>query len=189
MGIDTFRIARKSDADAIAELVNAAYRPEAGTEGWTHEAHLVAGKRTQIGHITQLLARPDSVILVGLKDLQIVTCAHVEKEAASCRIGMLAVNPQRQGLGLGKQMLAHAEKYAHSVFNSEKFILQVLSARSELIAYYQRRGYLPTGEVHVYPHTHEAGTPIVADLHIEILEKLLPASSLASASPCAALSR
>lgn len=171
MSIDTFRIARKSDADAIADLVNGAYRPEIDAAGWTHETHLVAGKRTHMGHIAQLLARPDSVILVGLKNLELVACVHIEKNKTGTHIGMLAVKPLRQGLGLGKQMLAHAEKYAHACFNSEKFILQVISARSELIAFYRRRGYQPTGEIRAFPHSADVGKPISDELSVEILEK------------------
>jgi GNAT superfamily N-acetyltransferase len=171
MAIDTFRIARKSDADAIAQLVNNAYRPEPNATGWTHEAHLVSGSRTHAGHITKLLGRPDSVILVGLKKSELVACAHIEKAQSHSRIGMLAVCPLRQGLGLGKQMLTHAEKYAHACFNSEKFILQVISARSELIAFYLRRGYQKTGEILAFPHSADVGTPITPDIHLEILEK------------------
>lgn len=171
MGIDTFRIARKSDAEAIAQLVNGAYRPAPDACGWTHEAHLVAGKRTHAGYITQLLTRPDSVILVGLKKSELVACAHIEKEHSLSHIGMLAVNPVRQGTGLGKQMLSQAEKYAHACFSSDKFILQVISARSELIEFYLRRGYQKTGEIRPFPHSADAGTPIPPDLNVEILEK------------------
>lgn len=171
MVIDTFRIARKSDADVLANLVNGAYRPQTGEAGWTHEAHLVTGKRTHIGHITQLLNRPDAVILVGLANSEIVACALVEKTGSSSHIGMLAVHPKRQGLGLGKQMLAHAEKYAHTFFGAETYVLQVISARPELIAFYQRQGYAPTGETRAFPHSADVGEPIAPDLGILIMQK------------------
>lgn len=169
--MDTFRTANKSDVEAIAQLVNKAYRPETGTAGWTHESDLVSGNRTSVGQIAEVISKPDSVILVGLKDSEIVACVHVEKDGSYSHIGMLAVNPKLQGAGAGKQMLAHAESYANESFGSEKFIMAVVSSRSELIAFYLRRGYQKTGAVHDYPLSTGVGTPKFSDLKIEVLEK------------------
>ena len=169
--MDTFRTANKFDAEAIAQLVNKAYRPETGTAGWTHESDLVSGNRTSVGQVDEVLSKPDSVILIGLKDSEIVACVHVEKNGSCSHIGMLAVNPKRQGAGAGKQMLAHAEKYANENFGSEKFIMVVVSSRSELIAFYLRRGYRKTGTVKDYPLSADVGTPKFSNLKTEILEK------------------
>lgn len=84
---------------------------------------------------------------------------------------MLAVNPRLQGINLGKHMLAQAEALARTRFGSKKFILVVVSARSELIAFYLRRGYQRTGGLMDYPLSAAVGTPRVADLKIERLEK------------------
>ncbi len=172
MSIDSFRTANNTDAEAIAEVVNRAYRPESGAAGWTHESDLVAGNRTSAAQIVETILRRDSVILVGLNNEKIVACAHVEKDGNSSHIGMLAVNPILQGVGAGKQMLAHAEKYASVVFGSKKFVMVVVSARAELISFYLRRGYQNTGSVMDYPLSAETGTPKTPDLTIEVLEKL-----------------
>ncbi|MHB9103371.1 MAG: GNAT family N-acetyltransferase [Sulfuricella sp.] len=171
MSIDTFRTASKSDAEAIAQLVNKAYRPETGSAGWTHESDLVSGNRTSAGQVSEIMSKPDSVILVGLKDSEIVACVHVEKDGSNSHIGMLAVNPKLQGAGAGKQMLAHAERYVNESFGSEKFIMAVVSSRSELIAFYLRRGYQKTGTVQDYPLSAGIGTPKFSDLKTEALEK------------------
>jgi ribosomal protein S18 acetylase RimI-like enzyme len=171
MSIDTFRTASKSDAEAIAQLVNMAYRPEAGTAGWTHESNLVYGSRTNVVQVSEILSKPDSVILVGLKGSEIVACVHVEKDGSYSHIGMLAVNPKLQGAGVGKQLLAHAERYANENFGSEKFIIIVVSSRSELIAFYLRRGYQKTGTVQDYPLSAGVGTPKFPNLKTEVLEK------------------
>jgi len=171
MSIDTFRAASKSDAEAIAQLVNKAYRPETGPAGWTHESNLVSGNRTSAGQVAEVMSKPDSVILVGLKGSDIVACVHVEKDGRNSHIGMLAVNPKLQGAGAGKQMLAHAERYANESFGSEKFIMAVVSSRSELIAFYLRRGYQKTGAVQDYPLSAGVGTPKFSDLKTEALEK------------------
>ena len=171
MSMDTFRTANKSEAEEIARLVNQAYRPETGTAGWTHESDLVSGNRTNVGQVEEVISKPDSVILVGLKGTEIVACVHVEKDGNYGHIGMLAVNPKLQGAGAGKQMLAHAEKYANERFGSEKFIIVVVSSRSELIAFYLRRGYQKTGTVQDYPLSAGVGTPKLSNLKTEVFEK------------------
>lgn len=167
----TIRPATLCDANAISHLVNQAYRPEPGACGWTHESDLVAGQRTSAEQVAQTLNRPDSVILLGSNNADIVACVHVEKDGRSSHIGMLAVHPALQGTGAGKRMLAQAEHHARTHFSAEKFIMLVLSSRLELVAFYLRRGYQKTGMVMDYPLTAGVGTPRQADLTIEVLEK------------------
>lgn len=171
MNLGEFRIANKSDSAAIAELVNAAYRPIHDTAGWTHESDLVAGERTTPAQVAETIKRPNSVILVRCENSAIVACVHIEKEGNNCHIGMLAVNSTLQAAGIGKQMLALAENYATETFGAERFILVVVSARSELIAFYLRRGYQKTGSVMDYPLSAGAGIPKNPALKIEVLEK------------------
>lgn len=171
MRIDTFRTASESDAEAISQLVNKAYRPESGASGWTHESNLVSGSRTSLAQVVEIMSKPDSVILVGLKDSQIVACVHVEKDGNNSHIGMLAVNPMLQGAGAGKQILEHAERFASASFGSEKFIMVVVSSRSELISFYLRRGYQKTGTIMDYPLSAGAGIPRHDGLKIEVMEK------------------
>jgi ribosomal protein S18 acetylase RimI-like enzyme len=171
MSLDAFRIANESDASAIAELVNAAYRPRPSAAGWTHESELLVGDRTNPTQVSEVITKPNSAILVGLKNSAIVACVHIEKEGDNGHIGMLAVNPALQAAGVGKQMLALAENYAIEVFGAEKFILVVVSLRSELIAFYLRRGYQKTGCVMDYPLSAGAGIPKITALQIEVLEK------------------
>ena len=173
MSIDSFRTANNAEVEAIATLVNGAYRPESGVIGWTHESDLVAGSRTSAAQILETLSRHHSVILVGLNNEAIVACAHVEKNGNSSHIGMLAVNPIFQGAGVGKLMLAEAEKYASSVFGSEKFVMVVVSERTELISFYLRRGYQKTGLVLDYPISAGVGIPKNPEMKIEALEKRL----------------
>ncbi|MEO6421214.1 MAG: GNAT family N-acetyltransferase [Candidatus Nitrotoga sp.] len=131
----------------------------------------MAGSRTSAGQITETLSKLNSVILVGLKNSKIVACVHVEKDRSNCHIGMLAVKPGLQGAGAGKQMLAQAERYAIEVFGAEKFIMVVVSTRSELIAFYLRRGYRQTGSIMDYPLSQGVGIPKNPALKIEVLEK------------------
>lgn len=171
MNVDEFRIANEADASAIAGIVNAAYRPSPGTPGWTHESELVAGDRISPLQVIEIIRKTNSVILVGFINLAIVTCVHIEKKGNSGHIGLLAVSPVLQTAGLGKQMLSLAEHYAREIFCVEQFILVVVSARRELIAFYLRRGYERTGEVTDYPISADVGIPKNSDLKIEVLQK------------------
>lgn len=171
MSIDIFRAAIKLDAEVITNLVNKAYRPESGASGWTHESDLVSGSRTNVDQVVDIISKPDSVILLGIKESEIVACIHIEKDGSNSYIGMFAVSSILQGAGVGKQMLAYAEWYASENFSSDKFIMVVVSSRSELISFYQRRGYQKTGSIMDYPLSAGAGIPKYTGLKIEILEK------------------
>ena len=171
MSIDCFRMAGPPDAPLLAQLVNAAYRPVGGTAGWTHESGLVAGCRIHADQVAALISQADSVVWLGLRGSEIVACVHVEKDRHAARIGMLAVKPELQGAGAGKQMLARAEDHARTAWHPEKFSMTVLSSRPELLSFYFRRGYRRSGSVLDYPLHAGTGTPINAGLKMEVLEK------------------
>ena len=110
------RLATGGDAEAIACLVNRAYRPGSGLRGWTHEAELVAGERASAAMVRSLLRR-GSALLVLCRGDSIVACVHVEAFPAerAAYIGMLATEPAEQAGGLGKRMLACAERWPGQV--------------------------------------------------------------------------
>lgn len=171
MPIATFRTANAADVQAIADLINRAYRPEAGAAGWTSESHLLGGDRISALQVAAVMAKLNSVILVGLEAAVIVACVHVEKVGAICQIGMLAVHPPLQGAGIGKQMLVLAESHAIAHFGAEGFLLRLVTGRPDLLAYYQRRGYRPTGIAIDFPLAGGVGIPKIPGLKIEELEK------------------
>lgn len=166
-----FREATPADADAIAALVNRAYRPTAGERGWTHEADLVAGPRTSAAQVAELFRAGSSVLLMRLED-QVVACVHVAQSVDSCTIGMLATAPGQQNLGLGKRMLQHAEQFAAKHYAARRLDMSVLSSRPELLAFYERRGYVLTGEREDYPVDAGVGTPWHEKLHVLSLQKI-----------------
>lgn len=168
--LPTLHIAKKSDSVEIASLVNRAYRPASTDFGWTHEARLVAGYRICPEQVEELL-NGDSTVLVLLQEEHIVSCVNVLVKDSVAYIGMLATEPRLQASGLGKTMMAHAESFAMEVFGVSKFKMSVLSARSELIAFYERRGYVRTGEMQDYPVSENVGQPLVRDLAVETLLK------------------
>lgn len=164
------RIAGEADAQEIATLVNRAYRPSPQEAGWTHEANLIAGERINLSQVLSLFHEQSTVLLL-CHAAEIVACVHVQGGQSGAYIGMLATNPGMQAQGLGKQMLLHAEAYATEHLKASVFRMSVLSSRPELLAFYQRRGYVLTGEVAEYPLSAGVGLPIIEGIHLLSLEK------------------
>lgn len=171
MNIDSFCSATPADAKRIAQLVNAAYRPLPGAAGWTHEADLVCGDRVSEVQVLDIIAKRDSAVLIGFIDSEIVACIHAEMAGNECHLGMFAVTPGLQGGGIGKQLLAYSEQYAGITFAAKRFVMFVISARRELIAFYLRRGYRQTEVVMEYPLLANAGIPKHDGLQVVVLNK------------------
>ena len=169
----TLRTACEGDIEAIVQLVNAAYRPAPGAAGWTHEGHLVAGPRIAAKQVRALFGDRSTILLL-CDEQRTVACVHVKASDGVACIGMLATEPASQARGLGKQLLAHAEAHALQHFGAELLRMTVLSSRPDLLAFYGRRGYEPTGETLAYPPEAGVGEPRVAGLQLLCLEKRLP---------------
>ena len=141
------RSARPSDVPALVELVTSAYRGEASRAGWTTEADLIDGGRTDADELTELL--PD--LLVAEDDSGPLGCCVMTARDGVGYFGTFAVRPTLQGGGVGSQLLAAAERRAAEQ-GLPAVEMTVLSVRSELIAYYERRGYVRTGETRPFPY-------------------------------------
>ena len=61
-----FRAAVVDDAEAVVSLVESAYRGEASRAGWTTEADLLDGQRTDPASVKALILAPDSVVLLAI---------------------------------------------------------------------------------------------------------------------------
>ena len=170
----TFRSATEADIPALIKLVTSAYRGDASRAGWTTEADLLDGARIDAQGLQADLARPRSVILLAERDGHLLACAHVADEHGKGYFGMFSVDPTQQGGGVGKQLLAAAEAHAYRQWGVPVMQMTVIDVRDELIAFYERRGYLRTGIKKPFPYGDERfGTPKRDDLRFEILEKPL----------------
>ncbi len=103
----------------------------------------------------------------------LIGSVHLHKQAEQVYLGMLAVSPSLQGKGIGKQLLEAAEQAAQETWAVNKSVMTVIACRNELIAFYERCGYRCTGVNKEFPANPELWTPKVADLRLEILEKVL----------------
>lgn len=169
----TFRLAEKHDAVFVADLVNSAYRGDTSRQGWTTEADLLQGPRIDADEVQQLIAAPDSVVLLCLQAQVIIGCVHLEKTEESAYLGMFVVRPDLQSSGIGKTFMQTAEAHAQQRWGVNKIWMTVISVRHELIAYYQRRGYVRTSRVKPFPFANDKEKALVANLQFEELEKQL----------------
>jgi ribosomal protein S18 acetylase RimI-like enzyme len=167
-----FRAAEAADIAAIVSLVESAYRGESGLRGWTTESHLLDGRRTDAADVGGLIGRPDSRVLLAERDGRLKASCHVERQGEAAYFGMFAVDPGEQGGGLGKRVLAEAERIAREEWHCRAMRMTVIVQREELIAWYGRRGYRRTGEYQPFPYGDERfGIPRRDDLRFEVLRK------------------
>ncbi|MDH6114833.1 GNAT superfamily N-acetyltransferase [Kitasatospora sp. MAP12-15] len=169
-----FRPATGSDTAALVALVESAYRGEASKAGWTTEADLLDGRRTDAAAVAELLAREDSRVLLAERDGELLACCQLERRGERAYFGMFSVRPDSQGGGLGRAVLAEAERYAREQWQAALLEMTVIVQRSELIAWYERRGYQRTGVLSPFPYGEERfGIPKRPDLAFETLVKPL----------------
>ncbi len=101
-------------------------------------------------------------------------CVAVElSDANKCTISMLAIDPGLQAAGLGRALLADAERFAAD--NGATIAkMTVIKQREQLLAWYERRGYRRTGSLEAFPYGDDSvGIPLRDDLQFVVLEKVL----------------
>jgi len=166
------REAAAADAPALVALVNSAYRGDSSKAGWTTEADLLDGQRTDVEWLAEMIDTPGSVILMHELDQLLAGCAHLKRTGDECYLGLLTVRPTLQSGGIGRQLLDAAEQWASEHWASRSVHMTVIVQRAELIAWYERRGYVRTGERQPFPYGNERfGLPRRADLAFEVLRK------------------
>lgn len=175
-GALVFRDAQGEDVPALAEVIHRAYRVGAD-RSWTSESELIKGPRTTVPALRELIAAPGGRLLVAERDGAPVGCCRLEDRGGSAHFGMFAVDPSAQATGVGRRILAEAERVARDHWSAREMRMTVISLRAELIAWYVRRGYRRTGELSPFPYGELAvGTPVRADLVFELLVKDLAAN-------------
>ncbi|MGY0022118.1 GNAT family N-acetyltransferase [Streptomyces sp. cg35] len=170
----SFRDATEADVDALVALVESAYRGDDSRAGWTTEADILEGQRTDPQGVLDVVNHTDSRLLTVERDGVIVACCQLEHRGDHAYFGMFAVSPALQGAGLGKVIIAEAERTACATWGVREMHMTVISVREELIAWYERRGYRRTGKMSPFPYGDERfGVPQRADLQFELLVKPL----------------
>lgn len=169
----TIRPATRADIPPLHTLIESAYRGDSARLGWTHEADLLDGQRTDPESLTEIIDDPDQQIVVALDGADIIGCVQIaRKEHGTSYLGLLSVDPRRQATGLGKRLISAAEHAAATYFDAHTIEMTVIRQRTELIDYYHRRGYCETGEERPFPLTDERfGLPRTSELVFVVLAK------------------
>lgn len=169
-----FREATDADVDTLVALIESAYRGDSSRAGWTTEADILEGQRTDPEGVLAVIKSPDSRLLTVERDGRVVACCQLEHRGTHAYFGMFAVSPALQGAGLGKVIIAEAERQACEIWGATEMHMTVISVRDDLIAWYERRGYRRTGRMTPFPYGDERfGIPQRADLQFELLVKAL----------------
>ncbi len=161
------RPARKSDLATLQPLIQRAYRGDDARAGWTHEADLLDGERIGVAELEAMIADPAERLLVGFDGECMIGCVRVANSGGGLAyLGLLCVDPLVQASGYGKQLIAAAETTARDAFGADRIEMTVIDSRAELIAFYERRGYV---------HVGTRAFPVVVDppLQMVVLEKPL----------------
>ncbi|HET6964066.1 MAG TPA: GNAT family N-acetyltransferase [Acidimicrobiales bacterium] len=152
------------------DLVESAYRGEPSRAGWTTEADLLDGQRTDAAEVGTIIARPGSVIILAESDGTLVGSCQLERSGGDAAyFGMFAVRPWEQGAGIGRALIGEARRMAEQ-WGCTVLRMTVIRQRQDLIAWYRRMGFHPTGETEPFPYGDERfGRPRRPDLEFVVL--------------------
>jgi ribosomal protein S18 acetylase RimI-like enzyme len=184
-----FRTAHLEDVEAIVQLVESAYRGDSSRAGWTTEADLLDGQRTDREEVASLTRDDDVRLLLAHSAQELVGCVLVRRGDAHAapatqglapdrqrvaHIGMFAVRPTLQSRGLGSALLEEAERLARAELGVMRAEMTVIEQRLDLLPWYERRGYRRTGATEPFPYGNPRfGLPRRPDLRFLVLAKEL----------------
>lgn len=159
------------DLPALLSVVNNAYKGPAGSKSWTAEGHLVAGTRTNEEQLNDYFQQPAITILKCMDEKDnIIACVLLEKKEDTLYLGMLSVDPQIQASGIGKLLMQEAETFAKD-HQYTTITISVIDRRHELIDWYKRRGYQPTGKL--IPFSNVSSTALADFAFMELQKDLM----------------
>ncbi|MFN3931284.1 MAG: GNAT family N-acetyltransferase [Brevundimonas sp.] len=169
------RDAGPADIPALHRLIESAYRGEASRAGWTTEADLLEGQRTDPADLADILSDPDQAMLAAFAGEDLIGCILIADRGAGVGyFGMLSVQPTLQAGGLGRRLIEAAHAALRERFGARRVRISVLPQRETLIQWYQRLGYAPTGETLPFPYGEPRfGLPLRDDLSFIVMERAL----------------
>ncbi len=172
----TAAIATEADLDAIALLVNSAYRGDSSRAGWTTEADYLEGQRTDAERLREQITATPGAVMLTLRgdDGTLLGSVWLEPRGDDVwYLGMFTIRPDIQAQGLGRTLLDEAERFARAR-GARRMRISVIQLRESLIAWYERRGFRATGESVPFPYGDERnGIPLRDDLQLLVFEKFL----------------
>jgi GNAT superfamily N-acetyltransferase len=161
------------DVKELNMLINSAYRGEESKKGWTTEAEILGGIRMNEAALRSMLESGIGTILKYTKGEDILATVYLELKTPALYLGMFAVSPLSQGMGIGKELLNYAESFA-TEHGCDRITLTVIRTRLELIDWYKRHGYKPTGNSIAFTDIEgRFGDPKVDNIDLIEMQKVL----------------
>lgn len=169
----TIRDATVADIPDLHRLIESAYRGESSRAGWTTEADLLGGQRTDPDDLADILADPKQALLTAWQGDELVGCVLIaDRGEGTGYFGMLSIRPTLQGGGLGRRLVAAAQAAMADRFGARRVRISVLPQRETLIGWYERLGYRSTGETLPFPYGNPRfGLPKRDDLSFVVMER------------------
>ena len=169
----TIRDGKAADIPDLHRLIESAYRGESSRAGWTTEADLLGGQRTDPDDLADILADPKQALLTAWQGDELIGCVLIaDRGAGTGYFGMLSIRPTLQGGGLGRRLVAAAQAAMADRFGARRVRISVLPQRETLIAWYERLGYRSTGETLPFPYGNPRfGLPKRDDLSFVVMER------------------
>jgi predicted N-acetyltransferase YhbS len=130
----TIRTAGAADVAGIVALLNAAF---------AMERDFIDKDRTSAPEIERYMTAGTFFVVDGDASA-LASCMYLEQRADRLYLGMLAVSPSQQGRGLGKQMIAAAERRAASL-GCRALDIRIVDRRAELPPFYRALGFVDNG--------------------------------------------
>jgi len=150
----TVRIAVPADLPRMHPIIERAYRGDSARQGWTHEADLLSGERIDRAALRTMFGDSDHLFLIAEQGDAAVGCVSLTARGDGLvYLGLLCVDPTAQAAGIGKTIITAAERVSREAMCAGRIEMTVIDSRVELIAYYERRGFIRTGERRPFPVT------------------------------------
>jgi GNAT superfamily N-acetyltransferase len=165
----------EADYAEIIALVNLAFRGTGPSASWNIESDFIEGQRLNESLLREdLAAKPDAHLLTYRDEPDGPLLGTVWLDPGKDGVwylGLLTVRPDLQNRQLGRTLLTAAEDFARDR-GARRMSMTVVNVRDTLIAWYERRGYTPTGETKPFPYGDERfGRPLRNDLHFVMLQR------------------
>lgn len=136
-----YRIATEADAEALVPLINRAF---------AIELKFFSTERIDLAETLEHLKK--GIFLIAEADGKLAGCNYVELRGEKCYFGLLAVDPEAQGRGIGRKLIEDAEEFGRGA-GCKIMEIRVLDSRTELPPLYEKLGY------HVERHEQVAQKP------------------------------
>jgi ribosomal protein S18 acetylase RimI-like enzyme len=156
LGALRFRMAEPADLDSLVRLINAAFRVE---------LPYIEGDRIDALGVRSYMAKGKFLVAEAFAGL--AGCVYVELRGDRGYLGLLGVDPRRQGTGLGRRLMDAAENFFRQA-GCVAVDLRVISARTPLPAFYRHLGYIETGTAPFSPDV-----PVKVPCHYILMTKTI----------------